>query len=113
MTIDEDSLSELTMENDVHQLQNVNVKGRRRGRRAIDWNKPAYVRDAYDLYNDMTDYGLSFGMYDMRQFPMQVAKFLFGNMGRWGVSSMSTDAGTASPIGVTIPIWQELWREWE
>ena len=84
VTIDEDSLSELTMENDVHQLQNVNVKGRRRGRRAIDWNKPAYVRDAYDLYNDMTDYGLSFGMYDMRQFPMQVAKFLFGNMGRLG-----------------------------
>jgi hypothetical protein len=32
----------------------------------------------------MTDYGLSFGMYDMRQFPMQVAKFLFGNMGRLG-----------------------------
>lgn len=29
--------------------------------------------DAYDLYNDITDYGLSFGMYDMRQFPVQIA----------------------------------------
>jgi len=82
VTIDEDSLSELSMENDVHQLGNVNVKGRRRGRRSIDWNKPAYVRDAYDLYNDITDYGLSFGKFDMRQFPIQVAKFLYGNMGR-------------------------------
>ena len=82
VTIDEDSLSELSMENDVHQLQNVNVKGHRRGRRAIDWSKPAFVRDAYDLYNDITDYGLSFGYFDQRQFPLQVAKFLFGNMGR-------------------------------
>lgn len=84
VTVNEEDLSELSMENDVHQLQNVNVKGRRRGRRAIDWNKPAYVRDAYDVYNDMTDYGLSFGKFDMRQFPLQVAKFLFGNMGRLG-----------------------------
>ena len=82
VTIEEDSLSDLSMENDVHQLQNVNVQGRRRGRRAIDWQKPAYVRDAYDLYNDLTDYGLSYGKFDMRQFPLQVAKFLFGNMGR-------------------------------
>lgn len=82
VTIDEDDLSELSMENDVHQLQNVNVKGHRRGRRAIDWKKPAYVRDAYDIYNDLTDYGLSYGKFDMRQFPLQVAKFLYGNMGR-------------------------------
>lgn len=77
-----DTLSELSMENDVHQLQNVNVKGRRRGRRAVDWAKPAFVRDAYDLYNDVTDYGLSFGKFDMRQFPAQVSRFLYGNMGR-------------------------------
>ena len=82
VTIDEDDLSELSMENDVHQLGNVSVQGRRRGRRSIDWQKPAFVRDAYDLYNDLTDYGLSFGKFDMRQFPLQVAKFLFGNMGR-------------------------------
>lgn len=81
-TIEEDSLSELSMENDFHQLGNVYVKGRRRGTRAIDWKKPAYVRNAYNLYNDLTDYGLSFGKFDMRQFPLQVAKFLYGNMGR-------------------------------
>lgn len=78
-----DTLSELSMENDVHQLSNVNVKGHRRGRRAIDWKKPAYVLDAYDLYNDMTDYGLSFGKLDMRQFPVQVCRYLYGNMNRY------------------------------
>ena len=78
-----DTVSELSMENDVHQLQNVNVKGHRRGRRAIDWKKPAFVMDAYDLYNDITDRGLSFGKLDMRQFPVQVCKYLFGNMNRY------------------------------
>ena len=82
-TIEEDSLSELSMENDVHQLGNVNVKGHRRGKRGIDWKKPAYVYDAYDIYNDLTDYGLSFGKFDMRQFPLQIARFLYGNMGRY------------------------------
>lgn len=78
-----DTLSLLSMENDYHQLRNVDVKGRRRGRRATDWTKPAFVRDAYDIYNDLTDYGLSYGKYDMRMFPQQVARFLYGNMGRY------------------------------
>lgn len=82
-TISEEELSGLSMENDVHQLRNVDVKGKRRGRRAIDYTKPAFVRDAYDLYNDITDYGLSFGKFDMRQFPIQICKFLYGNMGRY------------------------------
>ena len=77
-----DTLSSLSMENNVHQLANLNVKGHRRGRRAIDWNKPAYVLDAYDMYNDLTDRGLSFGYFDMRQFPLQVCRYLYGNMGR-------------------------------
>ena len=77
-----DTLSEFSMENDVHQLQNVNVKGHRRGRRAIDWSKPAFMADAYDLYNDVTDYGLSHGKLNMRLFPLQVGYFLFGNMNR-------------------------------
>jgi len=77
-----DTVSEYSMENDVHELGEVNVKGRRRGRRAVDWKKPAYVVDAYDLYNDLTDRGLSFGKLDMRQFPVQVCKLLFGNMNR-------------------------------
>ena len=77
-----DTLSDLSMENDVHRLGNIDVKGHRRGRRAVDWNKPAFVMDAYDLYNDITDRGLSFGKLDMRQFPVQVCKLLFGNMNR-------------------------------
>lgn len=77
-----DTLSEWSMENDVHQLRNVDVKGRRRGRRAIDWKKPAFVMDAYDIYNEITDRGISFGKYDMRQFPMQVCHLLYGNMNR-------------------------------
>ncbi len=82
LSIDEDELSELSMENDVHQLGNVNVKGRRRGKRAVDWTKPAFVLDAYDLYNELTDRGLSHGMFNMRLFPIQVGYCLFGNMGR-------------------------------
>ena len=78
-----DTLSELSMENDVHQLADISVKGRRRGRRATDWNKPAYVVDAYELYNEITDRGLSYGKFDMRQFPVQAAKLLYGNMNRY------------------------------
>lgn len=78
-----DTLSELSMENDVHELANVTVKGRRRGRRAIDWKKPAFVMDAYEMYNELTDYGLSVGKLDMRQFPMQVCRYLYGNMNRY------------------------------
>ena len=77
-----DTVSDWSMENDMHMIQNVNVQGRRRGRRAVDWKKPAFVMDAYDLYNDVTDRGLSFGKLDMRQFPVQVCKYLFGNMNR-------------------------------
>ncbi len=77
-----DTLSDLSMENDVHQLAGVNVKGHRRGRRAMDWKKPAYVVDAYEVYNDITDRGLSFGMFDLRQFPVQVCKYIYGNMNR-------------------------------
>lgn len=83
-----DTLSDFSMENDVHQLGNVNVKGKRRGKRSIDWNKPAFVLDAYDMYNNITDYGLSFGIYDMRQFPIQITRFLFGNLNRHQTSNI-------------------------
>ena len=90
-----DTLSDLSMENDMHQLQNVSVTGRRRGRRAIDWNKPAFVMDAYDLYNDITDRGLSFGKLDMRQFPLQVSKYLYGNMNRYKTYNVDGRVGGA------------------
>lgn len=61
-------------------LKEVKVKGRRhRGRHAIDYSKPAYVYDTYDLYNLVTDRGLSFGRYDSRLFPVQVSMALLGN----------------------------------
>ena len=61
-------------------LKDIQVKGRKhRGRHAIDYSKPAYVFDTYDLYNIVTDRGLSFGYYDARQFPVQVSMALLGN----------------------------------
>lgn len=64
-----------------HLLQTVVVKAKRRGRRAIDYSKPALVMDVYDAYNMVTDYGLSFGIFDMKRFPGYLAEYLFGNMG--------------------------------
>lgn len=62
------------------QLRNVNVKGRRRrGRQRIDYSKPACVYDAQDLYNLVTDRGLSFGTFMPREFPFQVSMALLGN----------------------------------
>ena len=61
-------------------LREVKVQAkRRRGRQAIDYSKPAYVFDAYDLYNLATDRGLSFGRFESQRFPMQVSMALLGN----------------------------------
>ena len=61
-------------------LREVKVQSKlRRNRHAIDYSKPAYVYDTYDLYNLVTDRGLSFGRYDARKFPMQVCMALLGN----------------------------------
>ena len=65
------------------QLQNVEVKKRRRrGRRPIDYSKPACVYDTYELYNLATDYGLSFGKFNMSRFPAQLSMVLLGNYNR-------------------------------
>ncbi len=61
-------------------LKNVSVKGhRRRGRRRTDYSKPACVYDAQELYNLVTDRGLSYGTYMPREFPFQVSMALLGN----------------------------------
>jgi len=61
-------------------LREVKVQAkRRRGRQAIDYSKPAYVFDAYDLYNLATDRGLSFGHFEPQKFPMQISMSLLGN----------------------------------
>ena len=62
-------------------LKGIKVKARRRtGRSTIDYEHPAAVYDAYDIYNMVTDYGLSFGKLDISSFSSQVATVLFGNM---------------------------------
>ena len=54
-------------------------KRRRRSFHAIDYSKPAYVYDTYELYNLVTDYGLSYGRLNFRRFPYQVSMLLLGN----------------------------------
>lgn len=65
-----------------HRLQTVVVKARRRGKRRIDMEKPAWRRDAYEVFNDVCDYGLMLGVYDATRMPLAVATYLCGNMGR-------------------------------
>lgn len=66
-----------------HTLDQVDVRARRRGRRDIDYSKPAFVIDAYDLYNLATDRGLSWGLVNMGAFPSTAAYAIYGNMGRY------------------------------
>lgn len=56
-----------------HMLQNVYVRKRRKSKHALDYSKPAIYRDAYDLYNEVTDLGLSYGVFSMLRFTQQVA----------------------------------------
>lgn len=64
-----------------HVLQNVVVSAKRRGKRGIDMNKPAIVMDAYDVYNNASDYGLMLGVVDFKRIPMAFATYFVGNMG--------------------------------
>ena len=65
------------------QLREVQVsKRRRRGRAATDYTKPACVYDAFELYNLVTDYGLSRGMFYMPDYPLCVTTALLGNYNR-------------------------------
>lgn len=65
-----------------HTLNTVVVKARRRGKRAIDMTKPAIVRDLYDVFNELTDRGLSYGVANFNQLPDRICTYFFGNMGR-------------------------------
>lgn len=63
-------------------LGNVEVRARRRrAKLGIDWSKPAYEYDTYELYNLATDYGLSFGKFNARRFPIQLGILLLGTYG--------------------------------
>ena len=78
-----DTSSAFTMEKDAHTLRNVTVKGKWHGKRTLDYTKPAFVADAYEIYNELTDYGLSSGTFDPRSFAIQICQYLYGNMGRY------------------------------
>ncbi len=61
-------------------LQGVEVKGKkRRGLQTIDYTRPLCSYDAVDLYNLVTDYGLSYGKFNAKKFSSQVCMALFGN----------------------------------
>lgn len=64
-----------------HRLKTVKVIAARRTRRGISYDRPAQVDDVYTLYNNVTDYGLSFGIFEAGRFPMQAATYLYGNTG--------------------------------
>lgn len=61
-----------------HYLSNVTVRKHRKSKLALKWDKPAIKIDAYQLFNEVSDYGLSHGVLDMMKFPMQVSTYLFG-----------------------------------
>lgn len=82
LLLDDATLKELSkMEND-HTLSTVKVDAKRRSRRDVDFSKPAYVIDAYDLYNEATDRGLSWGVPNMGTFPKIACFTVYGNMSR-------------------------------
>jgi hypothetical protein len=69
-------------------LPTVNVKKhRRRGLRAVDYSKPAFVIDTQEIYNLGIDYGLSRGYYRVRNLPQMVAHLLLGTIYSYGVFS--------------------------
>lgn len=87
-------LSDMTKLDGEHTLSTVKVDAKRRSRRAVDLTKPAYVIDAYDLYNEATDRGLSWGIPNMGTFPAVACFTVYGNMSRYrdyNVRSMFDD----------------------
>lgn len=66
-----------------HTLSTVKVDAKRRSRRAVDFRKPAFVIDAYELYNIATDRGLSWGLPNMGTFPSVACFTVYANMNRY------------------------------
>lgn len=64
-----------------HTLQTVHVSGRRRGLRKFDITKPAFIRDAYEAYNDAVDAGLMVAWYSGHSdYVTSVARNYIGDM---------------------------------
>jgi hypothetical protein len=64
-----------------HLLEEVVVRTHRSGLRKVDYSKPAYVADAYDMFNDIADYGLNSGYFVFDSFYNQIAYSLCADMG--------------------------------
>lgn len=61
-------------------LDNVDVEAiLRRGSRVVDLNSPTVEMDAYELYNLITDRGLSFGNFDYSRFGLSAVTALLGS----------------------------------
>lgn len=61
-------------------LENVEVRAQRhRGSRVVDLDQPLCTFDAVDLYNLVTDYGLSYGRFNYNRFAQDVVAVLFGS----------------------------------
>lgn len=82
LLLDDATLKELSKMESDHTLSTVKVDAKRRSRRDVDFSKPAYVIDAYDLYNEATDRGLSWGVPNMGTFPKIACFTVYGNMNR-------------------------------
>ena len=82
LLLDDATLKELSKMEYDHTLSTVKVDAKRRSRRDVDFSKPAYVIDAYDLYNEATDRGLSWGVPNMGTFPKIACFTVYGNMNR-------------------------------
>lgn len=82
LLLDDATLKELSKMESDHTLSTVKVDAKRRSRRDVDFSKPAYVIDAYDLYNEATDRGLSWGVPNMGTFPKVACFTVYGNMNR-------------------------------
>ena len=68
-------------------LEEVEVRAQRhRGSRAVDLDQPLVTMDAYDIYNLVTDYGLSYGKFNYTRFAQDITRVLFGSYDNTGVS---------------------------
>lgn len=79
LLLDDATLKELSKMESDHTLSTVKVDAKRRSRRDVDFSKPAYVIDAYDLYNEATDRGLSWGVPNMGTFPKIACFTVYGH----------------------------------
>lgn len=89
-------------------LQNVNVSARRRrGRRRVDYSKPAMVLDTYELYNLAVDYGMMPAYYTFTAMPQAIARLLLGTHGSYQQFVIETGLDDTRRGGAHGDLWYE------